>query len=610
MEVAEGIGKQLEASLTGIENQMHNLVQNGSVTYLNIHAMDTPLQVTVSEYDLISQIYVMDTSGQQIYKTSGELGDRSTRQYFIDAVAGELNYSDVIISGSTGTPIIVVALPIVRDDEIVGVMGASIDLSLLSAYVHHDQLGEGGYIFIVDRNGRTIAHPNEELVAEMLDATFLEPVQKVITGENGIISYTYEGNTKLAAYVNFERLGWGIVAQAVEEVALKSVASQRTMFIAGVLFSAVLGLILSNLISNYITKPLESLKVNMEESASGNFSTNISTKLVSRSDEIGVLGSSYQTTIESIRTIIKDIQQTTEETTEASHHIIALSNQMAIVSDEIALTVGEIAEGATVQADRTSQGLETTLQLATTVSEMNEKSDSFKTETQNMNNNNTTVSQAFEEVVSAFDATAEATSDTSKQMNQLTIKSEDIKNIVTAIRNISEQTNLLALNASIEAARAGEHGRGFSVVANEIKKLAEQSQESTNEIQTIINDITQLINHTNDMMTNNSTTIENAGQSMKEAQSKIVEMATSAGSMMHEMTALNQDILSVDELKSSVLEAIEAIAGIAQESAASTEEISASTEEQAASVQNVVSSMGQLNESINHLKESVEIFKV
>lgn len=103
----------------------------------------------------------------------GFLGDRKDREYFKKAIQGELNYSDVIISGSTNKPIVVLAMPLKKGN---GVIGASIDLSGLYGLLSGYEDGRGSYGFIVERNGLTIAHKNEEYIEEMLDATFLEPV--------------------------------------------------------------------------------------------------------------------------------------------------------------------------------------------------------------------------------------------------------------------------------------------------------------------------------------------------------------------------------------------------------------------------------------------------
>lgn len=608
--LAHGMELKIDAIMENVEHTMKTIAQDNGVQTMRDKSMDEVLQFVVEEYPLISQVYVMNPSGMQIYKTSGELGDRSTREYFINAMAGEINYSDVLISGSTGEAIIVIATPIIRDNDIVGVIGASIDLSSLTELITGEEFKDGSFGFIVDGTGRTIAHPNQDFVAEMLDAMHLEPVEKVLEGKTGTVNYTDNGEKKLASYTYLERMNWGIIVEVPERAAMKSARAQMNYFYGGLLVAIVFGTIIARRISIYITKPLNKVKDNIEKSAQGDFSENMPEEIMKRSDEVGVLGRSYQKTVESIRDIIGDIQVTTEETMESSNHIKALSNQMGTVSDEIALTVAEIADGATSQAGNTAAGLDITNALAQRVNAMTEKANVFVEETEVMNENNQHVSEAFVGVLEVFDVTSQTTDDTSEQMNKLLEKSVIIKDIVTTIKAIADQTNLLALNASIEAARAGEHGRGFSVVADEIKKLAEQSNASTDEIQGIIGEITSLIDTAHEKMNLNAETIHKAGDSLGSTKIKIDSMYEAGQIMAEQLKYLHEDIEAVETMKSEVLESIEAIASIAEESAASTEEISASTEEQSASVQDVVSSIERLDEMIEGLSKSVEVFNV
>lgn len=606
-QVAEGINMELNAFMTEIEASFTMMTEE--IKSMNTSDMGL-LDTAVESYRLVSQLYVMDPSGMQVYKTSGELGDRSDRDYFIEAMAGELNYSNVIISSSTNQPIVVLALPIIKNDKIVGVLGGSIDLSILSVLIAQTDLGEGGYAFIVDDSGKTIAHPDTSLVDVMLDFTFLEPVADVIKGNNGTKKYTYEGVEKLASYIYMDKLGWGIIVQVPEEIALKAVKDQWQVFYIGLIFAIVIGVVLAEFIARMIVKPLDSVKVGMDASAKGDFTVKIHDKVLNRTDEIGLLSKSYQHTMDAIRNIIGDIQNTAVLTRESSRGIQGLTGQMSQVSDEIAVTIGEIAEGATSQAQQTSGSLDVTNLLAEQLEVMSDRTQVVVDETEQLTQNNQHVSKAFNDVIQVFGITTDSTNVTVSHMDILKEKSGVIKNIVIAIRAIAEQTNLLALNASIEAARAGEHGRGFAVVADEIKKLAEQSNDSTNEIQAIIDEITSLIEEAHEKMNYGSEKMSEAGDSITETNAKIEEMSRAGETMYEQMILLQKDIDAVDVLKTKVLESIGDISSIAEESAAATEEISASTEEQSASIQDVVASINQLDEMISDLNKSIEIFKV
>lgn len=607
--LANSIRKEIYVHLTSLEEMMTTVSLSNQVNGMSSQEMDNLLKGVVNEFSLISQIYVMNPKGMQIYKTSGELGDRSTRGYFTEGMKGNLNYSDVIISGSTKQPIVVIAIPVIRNDKVVGVIGASIDLMILSDIIDASA-PEGGYGFIVDGHGRIIAHPVEEYVSEMKDVSDIKPVLDAIQGHTDISRYIFNDEEKLAAYTYLENVHWGIIVQIPSKVAFKSMQTQRVIFGITLLLAIVLGYILATLISSYIKKPIDELKLSLESSAEGDFTTTVSNKLLTRTDELGVLSRSYAKTIKAIRTIIIDIKTTADQTIIASNNIKELSTQMGIVSDEIALTVSEIADGATDQASGASEGLTITHGLAEQLTEMKGKVDLVVELTEHLNNNNKHVYDAFGEVIEVFDVATTATEDTTVKMNLLLEKSSTIVNVVDAIKAISEQTNLLALNASIEAARAGEHGRGFAVVAEEIRKLAEESNRSTDEIQSTINEISGLIHDTHEKMNLNSETVNKANYTLTEAKEKIEEMSATGQSMLGKIKDFTKDIEEVDIAKSNVLDAIESISSIAQTSAAATEEISASTEEQSASIQEVVSSIDGLNQMIQHLSKSIETFKL
>jgi len=210
MQLAENLNSQIVEMINGAESLMEMLSNLEKVKELNPELMNVPLQEAVKAYPLVSQIYVMDKTGMQIYKTSGALGDRSDREYFQKAMKGETSYSDVLILRSTNQPIVVLAKPIKNNGKIIGVIGASLDLSVLSEFTAKVKLGEGGYPFIVEGNGKVIAHPNQQLVEEMFDLSELTPVKNVIKGDRGQAEYTYEGEAKLASYVFMEKTGWGI----------------------------------------------------------------------------------------------------------------------------------------------------------------------------------------------------------------------------------------------------------------------------------------------------------------------------------------------------------------------------------------------------------------
>ena len=601
---------EIEAYLNSSESLILSMAELNIIKNMDSARMDDLLKSTVKNSKLVEEIYVLNMSGDQIYKTSGELGNRATREYFKIAAAGQTNFSNIIISISKGEPIIVLATPIKKNNKVLGVLGFTIDLSFLNTITSRKILGSNSQVFIVEKKGQVIAHYDDKVIPGDSSYANLEPVKNALLWKNDIISYKDDNEEFLAAYNYISKSKWGIIAQLPTKDAFKSVSKQSKAVLILTGLAVVLGLILATLIANYISKPIGLLKNQIEIASKGDFSENVPNKLLKRTDELGLLGKSYQFTIESIRKIIGDIKLTTDNTKISSEIISRLSKEMGTASDEIALTIGEIAEGATSQAIETSSGLSLTHELANKVSDVKVTLDTSIDQTKIMSKNNKTISSIFSEIVSVFEKTTTNLDENVNQMTQLLDKSKSIGGIVDTIKGLTDQTNLLALNASIEAARAGEHGKGFAVVANEVRVLAEQSDSAADGIQVIIREITNLIQSLHTSSKENKETIIEADSTLSKSKVQISIMDETVNNMTLNIDELAIIINEINDLKDRVLSTISSVSTVSQESAAATEEISASTEEQSASVSEIIDSIYKLDDMITDLKNSTELFKI
>lgn len=367
-------------------------------------------------------------------------------------------------------------------------------------------------------------------------------------------------------------------AEKSSESAHKKSSDSTLIVIAVIVIASVVALIISIFITRGIVKPLNVAVQTAESVAEGDLTTKIEVK---SSDETGQLLAAMKTMVEKLKTLIGDIK--------------AASSSMASGSEQLSASSEEITRTMSDQSNRSNQIAASAEEMSQTVIDIAKNAGNIATAA----SDTASVAQKGAHIVekSANESKAiSATVDSSARvMQNLGDKSKQIGEIVAVINDIADQTNLLALNAAIEAARAGEQGRGFAVVADEVRKLAERTAKATSEIGSMISAIQGEVDNAVTAMNSTNQQVEVGLRYSLEAGDQLQTIVQSVSALQ----GMVQQIASATEEMSSTSEAI---SGDIQAVAAGAREISGGSDQIAQSSSELARLAGQLKSSVDQFK--------
>lgn len=381
----------------------------------------------------------------------------------------------------------------------------------------------------------------------------------------------------------------------------------NTLFLIVVIISGLILLTISAIFVNELKSLLKEMINIIKVIASGDFTSEIDT---SSNTEFGNMNKQLNTMQTSISGLLKKITAVATTVGDESQTLSAVSEEMSASSLEVAEAINEVAVGSTTQASELmsvngsiksfGNDLKTFVTLTTGV---NSTAGSIGSIANTSNQQLTGLVESLNNISKSFDGVI-------NRIKLLEGSITEANEITGLINSISEQTNLLALNAAIEAARAGESGRGFSVVADEIRKLAEQSKQSSDTISGLLSNVasetSNLVVTTGDVskeLTNEVTTISSALSTFK-------SIITSVETMLPDIQKVSIGINKLNNDMTPVILTIENTSAVSEENSASSEEIAASTQEMKNSAGSVATTAQTLTSSVVQLTEELDKFKL
>lgn len=458
---------------------------------------------------------------------------------------------------------------------------------------------------LVDKNGRRI---KDSKAGEFLVKNVLEDGNDVFSNRIQVEDKMYYGYY-IPVYQNNSTEIIGMVFAGVPASEVDSSTNTiAKIFIVSIISVVIISIIVCILavrgISSGITECVEAV----EEMARGNLSVEINEKLINKGDEVGVLSQSTASLRDSLKAIIGTIVENADKLSNSSVELNENASRTAEYMNQVRGCIDEIASGATNQAQDTFSALDDIGHMGEIVESTENSATNLKGRASVMNNTSNDAKEILIKLKEINEQTIVAVNNFKAQTeltNQSIVKIQSAADVIT---EIADQTNLLSLNASIEAARAGEMGRGFSVVASEISKLAEQSSASVAEITSIISELLTNANKSMSIMNEVSVVINSQDEYVRNTENAFNKVKEEVDGSLGNINTISSQTKELVEIRTQIVKVLNELSQVAENNAAASEENSATIIEVANAMETVSAEIGSLNQVVEILKDSVSRF--
>lgn len=536
--------------------------------------------------------------------------DVAFRDYMATASKGQTAVSEVIKSSETQNYVAVVAVPIMQDGEFKGAILGTLLFKNIQEIIDDIIVGEKGYGYLVGKDGFAADHPDETKIGTLNLITEENAEMNVlgkdmVAGNAGVGFYKYQGIYKMAAYAPAGP--WSVVVTANEDDYMSAAYNIRWSTVWLTLMAIAVALVITFFFSRTIVKPIRNLQRLMGKVGEGDLTVRSQYR---SKDEVGALAKSFDEMMAEQCGIVGQVRRGAGELVSMAQDLAASSEELQAGSEETRAKSESVSEETTKQAGAILEVSQALVELASLVQLARNKAESASESSENTKE---FALQGRDKVTGIVGAMGEI-SDKSRQVNDAIMDlnniSKRIADITGAISDIADQTNLLALNATIEASRAGEHGKGFMVVAEEIRKLAEQTNDESNEIHHLTEAMLRNLDTAVTSVNKSLTSVEEGTIIVNETDTffaDIVSAVESAGGQIADIVEITQNEVATSD---QIVELIDSVSSGSEVNAQNMNLISANVREQSLAIETISASSEETNAMAETLNSAVERFTV
>lgn len=484
-----------------------------------------------------------------------------------------------------------------------GVIIIEFKVDALNRELSKMKLGDGAQLMLINAAGQLMQSESLEKIGQSASVD-LKQVKEL---EEGIGTLRLEQEETLIVHKASEAVKWTMIGTVPVDSLTQDAKVIFNVTLWMSLFAALLALLIGYIVIRMIARPLVQLRNLMKSGEQGDLRARMNAK---SGDEIGQLAQSYNRMMDQITSLVKQTNESAQEVFEQAGVLTGASKKTAVSSQEISVATEEIAKGASALAADAESGNDLTYKISGQMKQVIDGNVQMGAAASEVRKASESGIDYMAQVIKKTNVSEEMTRSMAAKVERLNESTKSIRKILEVLNNMAQQTNVLSLNATIEAARAGVAGRGFMVVADEIRKLADQSRHSIELVGQITDTIQKEIAETVEALSQAYPIFQEQIASVKKADAIFNRVNEHMGEFIERLDSVTDSVQQLEQSQAILAEAMSNVSAVSQQSSATSEEVASLSSEQMEVSRSLVSLAENLESLANTLQRSLDRFRI